>query len=87
MSDPILSIRGLTKTYDSGTHALKPLDLDIKPGEIFALLGPNGAGKTTMISIICGIVKPSGGEVLIDGKNWQRDYREARKTIGLVPRN
>ena len=85
MSDPILSIRGLTKTYDSGTHALKPLDLDIKPGEIFALLGPNGAGKTTMISIVCGIVKPSSGEVLVDGKNWQRNYREARQRIGLVP--
>src|SRR5574338_811703 len=85
MSDQILSIRGLTKVYGSGTHALKPLDLDIKRGEIFALLGPNGAGKTTMISIICGIVTPTAGEVLIDGKNWQRNYREARKRIGLVP--
>jgi ABC-2 type transport system ATP-binding protein len=73
MSDPILSIRGLNKVYDGGVEALKPIDLDIRRGEIFALLGPNGAGKTTMISIICGIVKPSGGEVLIDGKNWQRD--------------
>ena len=70
MSEPILSIRGLTKVYASGTEALKPIDLDIKRGEIFALLGPNGAGKTTMISIVCGIVRPSGGEVLIDGKNW-----------------
>src|SRR5574338_409062 len=85
MSDQILSIRGLTKVYGSGTHALKPLDLDIKRGEIFALLGPNGAGKTTMISIVCGIVTPTAGEVLIDGKNWQRNYREARKRIGLVP--
>ena len=85
MSEPILSIRGLTKVYASGTHALKPINLDIKRGEIFALLGPNGAGKTTMISIICGIVRPSGGEVLIDGKNWQRHYREARTRIGLVP--
>jgi len=85
MSDPILSIRGLTKTYDSGTHALKPIDLDIKPGEIFALLGPNGAGKTTMISIVCGIVKPTSGEVLVDGKNWQRNYRQTRQRIGLVP--
>jgi len=85
MSDPILSIRGLAKIYGSGTHALKPLDLDIKRGEIFALLGPNGAGKTTMISIICGIVTPTAGEVLVDGKNWRRNYREARKRIGLVP--
>jgi ABC-2 type transport system ATP-binding protein len=85
MSEPILSIRGLTKVYSGGTQALKPIDLDIKRGEIFALLGPNGAGKTTLISIVCGIVRPSGGEVLIDGKNWQRHYREARRRIGLVP--
>jgi ABC-2 type transport system ATP-binding protein len=64
---------------------LKPVDLDIRRGEIFALLGPNGAGKTTLINIICGIVRPSGGEVLVDGRDWQRHYREARKLIGLVP--
>ncbi|MEO7602418.1 MAG: ABC transporter ATP-binding protein [Sphingomicrobium sp.] len=85
MSDPILSIRGLRKSYASGTEALKAVDLDIERGEIFALLGPNGAGKTTLISIICGIVTPSGGEVLIDGEDWQTHYREARKSIGLVP--
>ncbi|MCH8615549.1 ABC transporter ATP-binding protein [Sphingomonas sp. SM33] len=85
MSDPVLSIRGLTKVYPSGTEALKPLDLDIRRGEIFALLGPNGAGKTTMISIVCGIVNATSGEVLVDGKNWQRNYRETRKRIGLVP--
>ena len=85
MSEAILSIRGLRKQYASGTDALKSVDLDIKRGEIFALLGPNGAGKTTLISIICGIVTPSGGEVLIDGKNWQRHFREARTRIGLVP--
>ena len=85
MSDPILSIRGLRKAYASGTEALKAVDLDIKRGEIFALLGPNGAGKTTLINIVCGIVTPTGGEVLIDGRNWQTDYRYARERIGLVP--
>jgi ABC-2 type transport system ATP-binding protein len=85
MSDPILSIRGLRKQYATGVEALKAVDLDIRRGEIFALLGPNGAGKTTMISIICGIVKATDGEVLIDGKNWQKHYREARTRIGLVP--
>jgi ABC-2 type transport system ATP-binding protein len=85
MSDPILSIRGLRKAYDSGTEALKAVDLDIQRGEIFALLGPNGAGKTTLIGIVCGIVKPTSGEVLVDGKNWQKHYREARQRIGLVP--
>ena len=85
MSDPILSIRGLRKAYASGTEALKSVDLDIRRGEIFALLGPNGAGKTTLISIVCGIVKATGGEVLVDGKNWRDHYREVRKRIGLVP--
>ena len=85
MSEPILSIRGLRKAYASGTEALKSVDLDIAPGEIFALLGPNGAGKTTLISIVCGIVTASAGEVLVDGKHWQHDYRHARSRIGLVP--
>jgi ABC-2 type transport system ATP-binding protein len=85
MNDAILSIRGLEKTYGTGVHALKTVDLDIRRGEIFALLGPNGAGKTTLINIICGIVTPTAGEVLIDGRNWQSDYRHARERIGLVP--
>ena len=83
--DPAISIRGLTKTYASGLQALKPLDLDIAKGEIFALLGPNGAGKTTMISIVCGIVTPTAGTVLVDGHDHRRDYRAARRKIGLVP--
>ena len=85
MTEAILSVRGLRKAYASGTEALKAVDLDIRQGEIFALLGPNGAGKTTLINIICGIVTPTAGEVLIEGKNWQRYYREARTRIGLVP--
>jgi ABC-2 type transport system ATP-binding protein len=82
---PVISIRGLSKTYASGLQALKPLDLDIERGEIFALLGPNGAGKTTMISIVCGLVTPSSGTVTVDGFDILRDYREARRRIGLVP--
>jgi ABC-2 type transport system ATP-binding protein len=85
MSDPILSIRGLRKTYGTGVDALKSVDLDIQRGEIFALLGPNGAGKTTLINIVCGIVTPSSGEVLVDGKDWQSAFRYARERIGLVP--
>ena len=81
----MISIRNLTKTYASGFQALHPINLDIQPGEIFALLGPNGAGKTTLISIICGIVNPSGGVVLADGHDVVREYRAARSKIGLVP--
>ena len=81
----VLSIRGVTKVYASGVAALKPVDLDIRRGEIFALLGPNGAGKTTLISIICGLVTPSGGTVTADGFDTVRHWREARRRIGLVP--
>ena len=83
--DPIISISGLTKTYAGGFQALKRVDLEIRRGEIFALLGPNGAGKTTLISIVCGIVKPSGGAVLAAGHDIQSEFRAARSKIGLVP--
>ena len=81
----ILSISHLNKTYQSGFQALKDINLEISKGEIFALLGQNGAGKTTLISIICGIVSPSSGRILVDGKDIIGDYREARELIGLVP--
>ena len=80
-----ITIAGLTKTYASGLQALKRIDLEIRKGEIFALLGPNGAGKTTLISIVCGIVTPTTGSVVVDGHDIVRDYRAARAKIGLVP--
>jgi len=82
---PILSIAGLHKTYAGGLEALRPIDLEIGRGEIFALLGPNGAGKTTLIHIVCGLVNPSGGTVLVDGLDAFGQAREARRRIGLVP--
>src|SRR6266404_185795 len=82
---PVISVSNLYKTYSSGLHALKDINLQIQQGEIFALLGPNGAGKTTLISIICGIVNPTHGVVLADGHDIIRDYRAARSKIGLVP--
>src|SRR6187551_2359920 len=85
MPDPILSVAGVSKTYATGFHALKGIDLAIRRGEIFALLGPNGAGKTTLISIICGIVNASSGTIAVDGHDIVRDYRAARSLIGLVP--
>jgi len=80
-----VSIAGLTKTYATGLQALKPIALEIQPGEIFALLGPNGAGKTTLISIVCGIVTASSGSVTVAGHDIVRDYRVTRSKIGLVP--
>jgi ABC-2 type transport system ATP-binding protein len=82
---PVISIRGVVKTYASGFQALKLINLEIDKGEIFALLGPNGAGKTTLINIICGIVTASGGTVIADGHDIVHDYRAARTKIGLVP--
>lgn len=82
---PILSIRNLSKTYAGGFEALKDVSLDIERGEIFALLGPNGAGKTTLISIVCGLVNPTSGTASVDGYDIERDYRETRFRIGLVP--
>jgi ABC-2 type transport system ATP-binding protein len=82
---PIISISKLTKTYASGLRALENVDLAIRKGEIFALLGPNGAGKTTLINVVCGIVTPTSGTVLVDGHDIRRDYRVTRSKIGLVP--
>ncbi|WP_423207376.1 ABC transporter ATP-binding protein [Paracoccus yeei] len=83
--DPIIEIDRLSKRYDSGTSALKDVSLSIRQGEILALLGPNGAGKTTLISIICGLVRPTGGTVRVGGHDIRSDWRAARKLIGLVP--
>src|SRR5687768_6544162 len=82
---PVIAISNLNKAYASGLQALKNVNLEIRKGEIFALLGPNGAGKTTLISIVCGIVTPSGGSVRVDGHDIIRDYRVTRAKIGLVP--
>jgi ABC-2 type transport system ATP-binding protein len=83
--EPVIAIRGLSKTYKGGLQALKSVDLDIEKGEIFALLGPNGAGKTTLISIVCGIVTPTTGSVAVEGRDILTDYRFTRAKIGLVP--
>ena len=82
---PILSVRDLEKTYEGGFQALKSVSLDINQGEVFALLGPNGAGKTTLISTICGLVKPTSGTIHVGGHDAIKEYRAARRLIGLVP--
>jgi len=85
MSEDLISINNLSKTYKNGLKALNNVSLNIKKGEILAMLGPNGAGKTTLISIICGIVTPSSGKVNVDGFDIINDYRQTRSKIGLVP--
>ena len=77
----VISVSNLSKVYGTGFKALNNINLDINSGEIFALLGPNGAGKTTLINIICGIVNPSSGSVLVGGHHFIKDYRAARSLI------
>jgi ABC-2 type transport system ATP-binding protein len=81
----IVQVKDLQKSYDNGFTALKGVNLDIEEGEILALLGPNGAGKTTLISSICGISQPTSGTIHVGGHDVVKDYREARRLIGLVP--
>jgi ABC-2 type transport system ATP-binding protein len=83
--DIIISIKNLSKVYDSGFTALKNINLDINRGEVFALLGENGAGKTTLISTICGILSSSSGSIFVNGWNTVSDYKKTRSIIGLVP--
>ena len=85
MNKPILSIKNLNKTYSDGFTALKDVNLDINKGEIFALLGPNGAGKTTLIGCVTGLVNPTGGSIHVNGHDINKNFRETRKLIGLVP--
>ena len=85
MLESLISIKNLSKTYNSSFEALKNVNLEIQKGEIFALLGPNGAGKTTLINIICGLVTPTSGSVFVGGYDIVKDYRKTKSQIGYVP--
>ena len=85
MAEKQIEINNLSKVYDKGFKALNNINLQINKGEIFAMLGPNGAGKTSLISIICGIVKPTSGKITVENFDIIKDYRETRSRIGLVP--
>lgn len=80
-----LSVKKLEKTYSTGVHALKGVDLEVEEGDFFALLGPNGAGKTTLIGIVSGLVNKTGGEVRIAGVSIDDDIALAKLHVGLVP--
>ena len=83
----LLQVNELRKTYATGFEAVKGISLQVNKGEIIALLGPNGAGKTTLISTICGITNPSSGSVVIGGYDISKNFRDARKLVGLVPQD
>ncbi len=81
---PAISISGLTKFYGD-LRALDNFSMEVREGEFFGFLGPNGAGKSTTINILAGLTTYQDGEVKVFGKDVVRDYREARKLIGVVP--
>ncbi|TFH86362.1 ABC transporter ATP-binding protein [Billgrantia azerbaijanica] len=85
MAEPALSIRGLTKVYGNGFHALKGIDLDVAQGDFFALLGPNGAGKSTTLGVVCSLVQKTAGKVEIFGIDIDRDFARAKYHLGVVP--
>ncbi len=90
MASNAIEIRGLTKTYGGGRNspakeALKGIDLDVPQGSVFGLLGPNGAGKSTLINILAGLVIKTAGQVTIWGFDQDRNPRQSRASIGVMP--
>jgi ABC-2 type transport system ATP-binding protein len=80
-----LSLRKLSKTYGTGVHALKGIDLDVAQGDFFALLGPNGAGKTTAIGIVSSLVTKTSGTASVFGHDIDTDLEAAKACLGVVP--
>ena len=91
MTEPTLSCEALTKTYDTAAgpvSALSNVDLEIRDGEFTAIVGPSGSGKTTLLSLLGGLEKPSSGQILVQGEQLQRRYRDLsdyrRRQVGFV---
>ncbi|MFB4285375.1 MULTISPECIES: ATP-binding cassette domain-containing protein [unclassified Nonomuraea] len=82
-ADPAIAVRGLKKTYGK-VEAVKGVDFEVRPGEVFGFLGPNGAGKTTTISMLCTLVNPTGGGATVAGHDVVKERDEVRRNIGLV---
>ncbi|MFT5571332.1 MAG: ABC-2 type transport system ATP-binding protein [Cryomorphaceae bacterium] len=79
-----ISVNGVSKRYDD-LQALNNVSFDIRQGEFFGLLGPNGAGKSTLINAIAGLLKADSGSISILGADVGKNYRQARRTLGVVP--
>ena len=80
---PVIHAAGLTKQFGE-LQAVKGIDLDVRPGEIFGFLGPNGAGKSTTINMLCTLMRPSGGSATVAGFDVDRQQADVRARIGLV---
>ena len=81
----MLSLKGVSKSYDGSRNAVEDINLEVEKGEIMGFIGPNGAGKTTTIKMITGILSPTKGEIRIDGKNIEEEPVEAKKNFTYVP--
>lgn len=81
---PAIEVAGLHKRF-ARVHAVRGVDLEVRPGEFFGLLGPNGAGKSTLINILAGLTRPDEGRAAICGHDVITDYRAARRALGVVP--
>ena len=77
-----IEVKDVYKSFKD-VHAVRGISFAIHPGEFMALLGPNGAGKTTMVEMMEGLKKPDSGDILLQGKNWQKNEKELRSIIGL----
>jgi ABC-2 type transport system ATP-binding protein len=80
----LLRVERLSKTFGA-VRAVDGVSFEVRPGEIYGLLGPNGAGKTTTISMVCGLLKPDAGEVLVAGAAFWSDPQKAKRIMGVVP--
>jgi ABC-2 type transport system ATP-binding protein len=80
---PAVMVAGLSKRYGD-LDAVKGIDFEVAPGEVFGFLGPNGAGKTTTISMLCTLIKPTGGAATVAGHDIVHERDEVRRNIGLV---
>ncbi|WP_347861911.1 ATP-binding cassette domain-containing protein [Salimicrobium sp. PL1-032A] len=83
MAGPIISVKDLTKTYKK-TKAVKEINFDVEEGEIFGFLGPNGAGKSTTINMICTMLKPTSGSIMINGYDVKKEKDKVRASIGII---
>ncbi len=84
MSDNIIEVKNVTKTYDGGTEAVRGVSFSVKKGEFFGFLGPNGAGKTTTINMLVNLVKRTAGDILIDGLRLEDNAREIYQRVGFA---
>src|SRR5258707_11658156 len=83
MGGPMISVTNLVKTFGQ-VKAVADICFEVKAGEIFAFLGPNGAGKTTTIQMLTTLLRPTSGQIAIDGLNPLSDKLEVRKRFGIV---